>query len=93
MFNLPSRSLDRNAKLSSSAVPELQRRLNSDLPQPVKFPVPVPQNENCHDQSLATSKFPSVTTKEQPAASKDVCSILQENIEMIKNLKDEMTVE
>ena len=36
MLNMPPRSVERGAKLASSAVPELSR-VNSDLPPPVKL--------------------------------------------------------
>ena len=87
MLNFPPRTFDRNAKLASSAVPELSR-VNSDLHQSVKFPIA----QHLGDQNRSSSRFGSVG-KNQPTAGQDVGSMLQENIEMIKNLKDELSID
>jgi len=89
MLNFTPRTGERNAKLASSAVPELSR-VNSDLshPNPMKFPIAQVAN-NYHRSSSKVGN----TCKEQAAGGKDVSSMLQENIEMIKNLKDELSIE
>lgn len=87
MLSFTPRTFDRNAKLASSAVPELSR-VNSDLSVPMKFPLA----QHLGEQNRSTSQLAGAG-REQSTARKDVSSMLQENIEMIKNLKDELTVE
>ena len=89
MLNFTPRTFDRNAKLASSAVPELSR-VNSDLTQSMKFPIA--QHLNNYNRSSA--KIGSNANEQSATANgKDVASMLQENIEMIKNMKDELTIE
>jgi hypothetical protein len=86
LLNAIPRSTERTAKLvSNSAVPELSR-VNSDVPKTMKFPIA--SHAPNYNRTAYTFK-----PKDQSAGSKDVSKVLQENIETIKNLKDDLTIE